>query len=177
MSRNLSHKKKSIMIHYHSSWLSFLSLWTLIFAVWTPQQWYVRACKCVEPSLTDAFKMADTIVLGIVTKVQHGRRLTTISIKSVTCFKGDCHTHLKFRTPNQSSCGIVDFTEDSGENAVGSMYLLYSVNDPVIKKKLVKSCSGTKRIYDTAIPVVQEIDMLYKMSWVDESDDDQTSGD
>jgi hypothetical protein len=154
----------------------FLSI--LIFAMLAPHNWHVLACRCIEPSMTDAFKMADTVVLGIVTKLKRGGRLTTISIKSVTCFKGDCHSHLKFRTPSQSaSCGFADFIEGSGADAVGSMYLIYSVDDPEIKKKLVKSCSGTKRINDTAVPVALEIDMLYKMSWVDEGDDDKNSGD
>jgi hypothetical protein len=163
---------KNTMIHH------FLLIWTLTFAMLAPQNWYALACKCIEPSTTDAFKMADTVVLGIVTKVKRGGRLTTISVKSVTCFKGDCHSHLKFRTPSQSaSCGLGDFTEGSVKDAVGSMYLLYSIDDPEIKKKLVYSCSGTKRIHDIAVPGVLEIDMLYKMSWVDEGDDDKNSGD
>lgn len=166
------------MIQHSSVSRSFFSTLVLLSAILIFNVWITLACKCAELSIADAYSNADTIVLGNVIKVERGGKFNIILLKAITCFKGDCHAYLKFRTPSHSaSCGFVDFTEGSLEDPVGGTYLVYSTNDPVTKKKIVKSCSRTKRIDSEALPLVLETDTLYKLSWKDDGNDDNDSGD
>jgi hypothetical protein len=140
------------------------------------------ACKCMELSVEEAYKMADLIVLGNVTELEYGEDRNDISLQSITCFKGDCHKTEQFSTSSSSaSCGFFSFTKDAleyGEDPIGGIFLVYATVDPDSKKKkLINSCGGTKEINNETVPVVLEIDSLYKLLWGTEVDDDSGSSD
>lgn len=141
----------------------------------------VTACKCMELSIDEAYKMADFIVLGNVTGLKYGDDQNDVCLQSITCFKGDCHESNHFSTSSSSaSCGFYPFTKDAldfDEDPVGGIFLVYATIDPDSKKKLVNSCSGTKLINIEAVLAKLEIDSLYKFSWGEEVDGDSGSGD
>jgi hypothetical protein len=131
------------------------------------------ACSCMGPfSVDDAYKAADFIVLGNLTGLEYGEYENTISLQSITCFKGNCRKTEHFSTSSFStSCGFYPFTKDAldfDEDPVGGIFLVYAMVDTDSrtkrKKKFIHSCSGTKLIDKEAAPVAMEIDLLHKFS-------------
>jgi hypothetical protein len=169
------------MIHFGATSRSFFSTSFLLSFLLVVNVCTTLACKCMELSVEDAYKMADFIVLGKVTDVKYGEEQNVISLNAITCFKGDCHGSEKFSTSSSSaSCGFYSFTKealDFDDNPVGGTFIVYSTIDPNSKEKLVNSCGGTKRIVSDAVPYVLEVDSLYKLSWGDEVSGSGGSGD
>jgi hypothetical protein len=142
------------------------------------------ACKCMAPSFSDEYSGADTIFLGDVTEVETGENTgdITISFNVIACFKGDdCHESDKVQvhTPSSSaSCGYSYFIPNEAEkDPVGDIFLVYSMIDSDTGIKSIASCSGTKRVESEAVPIVLELDSLYKLYAVAGDDDTENSCD